>query len=28
VQRQPVPPITTLRRDVRAALFVGVDRFF
>jgi len=28
VQRQPVPPISTLRRDVRASLFIGVDGFF
>jgi hypothetical protein len=28
VQRQPVAPLSTLRRDVRASLFVGVDGFF
>jgi hypothetical protein len=28
VHRQPVPPLSTLRRDVRASLFVGVDGFF
>ena len=28
VQRQPVPPVPTLRRDISATLFVGVDGFF
>ena len=28
VQRQPVPPLPPLRRDVSASLFVGVYRFF
>ena len=28
VQRQPVPPLPPLRRDVSAPLFVGVYGFF
>ena len=28
VQRQPVPPVPPLRRDVSAPLFVGVYGFF
>jgi hypothetical protein len=28
VRRLPLPPEATLRRDVSAALFVGVYRFF
>ena len=27
-QRLPGPPLLSLRRDIRAALFVGVYRFF